>query len=87
MVSDPTPTPPLQGRIVPTESKTYPQPLPSGRGVPADKCATDKAAAAPLPSRGGAGVGSLFSHTNLFLYNHQAKNVCLTLKNPPKATK
>ena len=46
--TDPTPAPPLEGRGVPTESHT------SGN-VPT---ATD-GAADPLPSRGGAGVGSV----------------------------
>ena len=64
-ISDPTPTPPLQGRGVPAESisqnKMGREVPKQGRKVPAKPHATGKAVAAPLPCKGGAGVGLLFS--------------------------
>ena len=70
--TDPTPTPPLHGRGVPTDrphplhgrgvTTDRPPPL-HGRGVPTDRPrplhgrGLFYAAAAPLPCRGGAGVG------------------------------
>ena len=58
-VTDPTPSPPLEGRGVPHGVPAFPL---ERRGVPHGVPAAGKAVATPLPCRGGAGVGSvLFS--------------------------
>ncbi len=46
------------GKAVSKLQTPPPTPPLEGRGVPAESLAANKAAAAPLPSRGGAGVGS-----------------------------
>ena len=49
------------GKAVSKLQTPPPTPPLEGRGVPAESLAANKAAAAPLPSRGGAGVGSVIS--------------------------
>ena len=49
------------GKAVSKLQTPPPTPPLEGRGVPAESLAANKAAAAPLPSRGGAGVGSVIT--------------------------
>ncbi len=60
---------------------TPPPPL-QGRGVPHGVPAAGKAVAAPLPCRGGVGVGSvtMLICTNLFFYHYLNEILAMTVQ-------